>query len=119
MPTFKKNRGKIFSVSLSKAEQEAMNMEINRQIAENYKEWLVNLDAMVLWTLHTHLGFGKKRLKRFYREFTKQHLELMDYYECDGDDGRLCIHKLEGIGIDLKAWAKELEEVEYDSSKLS
>lgn len=120
MAQFKKIKGKVFGVSLSKEEQRAMNAEINRQIAENYKEWLVNLDAMVLWTLHTYLGFGEKRLKQFYKEFTKQHIELMQYYECDGDDGRLCIHKLKGIGIDLKAWAKELEEeVEDDSSKLS
>lgn len=118
MPIFKKMKGKVFGVSLSKEEQRAMTEEINRQIAEQYKDWLVNLDAMVLWTLHTHLGFGKKRLKRFYKAFTKQHLELMQYYECDGDDGSLCIHKLKDIGIDLNAWAKELEEND-DSSKLS
>ena len=119
MPVFKRSSGKIFGVTFSKAEREAMDAEINQQIAENYKSWLTNLDAMVLWTLRTHLGFGKKRLKRFYREFTKQHLELMKYYQCDHDDGRLCIHKLKGIGVDLKSWAKELEDEESDSSKLS
>ena len=90
MAQFKKIKGKVFGVSLSKEEQRAMNAEINRQIAENYKEWLVNLDAMVLWTLHTYLGFGEKRLKQFYKEFTKQHIELMQYYECDG----VCVGEL-------------------------
>lgn len=118
MPIFKKVNGKVFGVSFSKEEQRAMTEEINRQIAEQYEDWLINLDAMVLWTLHTHLGFGKKRLKRFYRDFTKQHIELTQYYECNGDDGSLCIHKLRGIDVDLNAWAKELEE-EDDSSKLS
>ena len=119
MAQFKKIGSKIFGVQLTAKEQEAMTKEINRQIAENYKQWLVNLDAMVLWTLHTYLGFGEKRLKQFYEEFTKQHVELMKYYGCDGDDGRLCIYKLRGIGIDLLAWAKELEESEDDSSNLS
>ena len=65
MAQFKKIGSKIFGVQLTAKEQEAMTKEINRQIAENYKQWLVNLDAMVLWTLHTYLGFGEKRLKQF------------------------------------------------------
>ena len=120
MPQFKKIKGKVFGVQMSKAEQQAMNEEINRQLAEKYKEWLINLDAMVLWTLHTHpqIKFGKKRLKEFYKEFTKQHLELIDYYSCDGDDGKLCINKLKDVGIDLEEWIKEFEEEENGSKNL-
>lgn len=118
MPNFKRIGGKIYGVQLSKTEQKAMDAEIKSQIAEYYRDFLSNLDAMVLWTLHTHLGFGKKRLRRFYKVFSKQHIELMEYYQCNEDSSRLCKHKLKDIGIDLVELQKELEE-ENDSSKLS
>ena len=122
MPIFKKSNGKVFGVSLTKEEQRAMDEEINRQIAEKHREWTTHVDAMILWTLHTQFGFGKKRLREFYVEFTKQHLKLIDYYQCDGDDGGLCVYKLKGIGIDLDAWAKEIDKElkeQNDSSKMS
>lgn len=112
MAMFKKVGGKVFGAQLSKAEQQALNEEINRQIAIKYKEWLTELDAMILWTLHTHpqLRFGKKRLERFYKVFTKQHLELISRYECgDNDDGSLCVHKLKSIGVDLETLSKEFD----------
>ena len=120
MPNFKRNGGKIFGVHLSKAEQEALDIEIKSQIAEQYHDLLENVDAMVLWTLHTHphLRFGKKRLKRFYKFFIKQHRELIDYYECKEDSGRLCKFKLRDLGIDLAEWQKELEEENDDSNVL-
>ena len=106
MAQFKKIGGKIFGVQLNKKEQEAMNKEINRQIAEREQQFFLDYDCMVLWTLHTQLGFGEKRLKRFYESFTAQHKELIDYYMCDSDSGRLCKFKLEGIGCDVEKWAE-------------
>lgn len=110
MAYFKKAGKRIFGVQLNKAEQKAMNAEINRQIIENQKKFLLDYDCMVLWTLHTVFGFGEKRLKAFYKEFTKQHLELIDYYQCDGDSGKLCKFKLKQKGFDIESWAKELED---------
>lgn len=43
----------------------AMQAEINRQLIEADREYATDYDAMVLYTLHTHLGFGKKRLRKF------------------------------------------------------
>ncbi len=44
-------------------ERKAMNEEINRQLIEADRKYTNDFDAMVLYTLHTHLGFGKKRLR--------------------------------------------------------
>ena len=38
---------------------------------------------MVLWTLHVYLGFGKKRLERFYRDMLKEHIHMREVYEMD------------------------------------
>ena len=60
MAQFKRIGGKIFGVQFNKKEQEAMNKEINRQIAEREQQFFLDYDCMVLWTLHAQLGFGKK-----------------------------------------------------------
>ena len=109
MAQFKKIGSKIYGMQLNKREQEAMTKEINRQIAEREQQFLLDYDCMVLWTLHTYLGFGKKRLMQFYEYFASQHRELIDYYMCDGDSGKLCQYKLEGIGCNVKEWADILE----------
>lgn len=108
MAQFKKVGNKVFGVQLSKKEQEAMNKEINRQIIEREQQFFLDYDCMVLWTLHTQLGFGEKRLKKFYESFTEQHKELIDYYKCDDDSGKLCRHKLKDIGYDVEKWSEIL-----------
>lgn len=56
----KKAGGKVFGAVLTAAEKKAMTMEINRQIVEADRRYADDIDAMVLYTLHVHLGFGKK-----------------------------------------------------------
>lgn len=109
MPQFKRMGGRIFGVQFSKKEQEAMDKEIRRQVGEQEQNFLLDYDCMVLYSLKTQLGFGEKRLKRFYENFAKQHRELIDYYVCDDDDGKLCRYKLEQMGFDIKKWAETLE----------
>ena len=109
MPQFKRIGGKIFGVQFNKKEQEAMNKEILRQVGEHEQKFLLDYDCMVMYSLRTQLGFGEKRLKRFYENFSKQHKALMEYYMCDDDDGKLCKFKLEQMGFDIEEWAKILE----------
>lgn len=68
------------------------------------------IDAIILWELHTTLGFGKTRLRRFYEGFTKAYEDLRSRYEC-GDDGAIwvCQQKLKEIGVDIDGWKKEIE----------
>ena len=46
--------------------REAMMHEINQQILAKDKEYQLDIDTMVLWTLHQCYGWGATRLKKFY-----------------------------------------------------
>lgn len=106
----KKSGGKVFGAVLTAAEKKAMDMEINRQIVEADRRYTDDIDAMVLYTLHVHLGFGKKRLRRFYEAFSAEHDRLVQYYEMPDDFVWLCKEKLKEMGVDVEAWNKERRE---------
>ena len=55
---------------MSAAEKKAMDMEIQRQLAEYDRKHIREIDALVLWELREQLGFGNKRLKKFYDNFS-------------------------------------------------
>lgn len=59
----KQYKGTVYGAELTAKERRAMNIEINRQIVEADRKYLNNVDAMILYFLHKHLGFGKKRLR--------------------------------------------------------
>lgn len=65
---------------LTNKQRKALYDEVNRQTAKNVKNLSQNLQAMVLWCLHEHLGFGKKRLLRFQKAFLPMIVELQQYY---------------------------------------
>ena len=81
---------------VSKDIKKAISQEVNRQIAGNVDKLSKNMTALVLWSLHTHLGFGKKRLLRFYQHFLPAIREMQNYYEMhDADSSEyLCAEKL-------------------------
>ena len=86
----KKAGGKVFGAVLTAAEKKAMDMEINRQIVEADRRYADDIDAMVLYTLHVHLGFGKKRLRKFYDALSAEHDRLIQYYQMPDDYTWLC-----------------------------
>lgn len=107
----KKAGGKIFGAVLSAAEKKAMDMEINRQIVEADRRYADDIDAMVLYTPpHVHLGFGKKRLRKFYDAFSAEHDRLIQYYQMPDDYTWLCKEMLKRIGVDVEAWNRERRE---------
>lgn len=94
----------IQNIRLSKQERAALNREINCQIGENVQKLSESLTAMILWQLHEQLGFGKKRLMRFYKKFLPALEQLRDYYcmETDEETEFLCQYQLKHIvGIDV------------------
>lgn len=103
----KKSGGKIYGAILSAAERKAMELEINRQIAESERNHTNNIDILVLYTLHVHLGFGKKRLRRFYEAFVGEYNRLLDHYEMPDDNVWLADTALKRIGVDVTAWNEE------------
>lgn len=104
----KKSGGKIFGASLTSAEKKAMDMEIQRQLAEYDRKHVLEIDALILWVLHEQLGWGEKRLRRFYDHFADEIDALILRYQMDEDDKVwLCTHKLKEAGIDLEQWDRE------------
>lgn len=59
----KKAGKRVFGAVMSAAEKKAMDMEIQRQLAEYDRKHIREIDALVLWELREQLGFGNKRLK--------------------------------------------------------
>lgn len=105
----KRDKHGVFGAQLSCAEKKGMQMEIQRQIAEYDLKNKREIDAMILWQLHTQLGFGPERLKRFYKNFAAEYKALLARYEMDPGEGVwLCTHKLAELGIDLEALEKEV-----------
>lgn len=104
----KKAGGKIYGASLTKAEEKALNMEIQRQLAEYDKKHKDEIVSLILWTLHDQFGFGPNRLKKFYDNFDNGIEALVKRYELSlSDDVWLCTHKLNEYGIDLNKWNRE------------
>ena len=88
-------------------QREIMNHEINKYVIEVNDQYQKDFDAMIVWYVHVHLGFGKKRLRRFYDGFRKEYERLIEHYQMQGDTGWLCRYKLKEIGVDIDEWVKE------------
>lgn len=86
--------------------REAMMHEINQQILAKDKAYQLDIDTMVLWTLHQCYGWGATRLKKFYVAMMKEHLRMREFYELD--DLYPERHKLKEKGVDIEEWQKEL-----------
>jgi hypothetical protein len=90
-----------------------MNEEIHRQIVEHDRKYSMDLDAMILWTLHCFTDWDKDKLRAFWDECFKEHQYLRDFYELNPeDDDWLYRFKLKDMGIDIEEWYKEVEEKE-------
>lgn len=104
----KKAAGKVYGASMSAAEKKAMDMEIQRQLAEYDRKHLAEIDAMILWVLHDRFGFGPKRLRQYYDAFREATGGLVERYQMDQeDDIWLCTEMLKRIGVDIEEWHKE------------
>ena len=85
----------------------AIESAIKAQIAVYEREHALDVDAMILYALHTHLGFGKDRLKKFFDAFINDHKALIAHYEMPNDGAYLSRVKLKEIGVDVEEWNKE------------
>lgn len=105
----KRHKGKVYGANLTAAEKRAMNKEIDRQILERDEQYSVDVDAMVLYTLMSHYGWKKRRLKKFWDSFIAEHKALREHYEMYGvGDQEWLAHKmLKEIGVDVRQWYKE------------
>ena len=107
----KKRKGKVYGGIFSADEKKALDIELDKQIAEHMHEHNLEVAAMCLWVLHEKFGFGTERLRRFYDGFCDGIDDLTKYYVMtDKDAAWLCNWKLKEYGIDIEAWDRELKE---------
>lgn len=106
----KRMGNKVYGAELSAKERKAMNFEISKQIAAMERKHTNETDALVLYVLYKHFGWGKKRLRDFYEAFTVEHTRLIEHYEMPDDNAWLALEKLKEIGVDVEAWNAEQED---------
>ena len=100
----------IVQPKLTKRQREAMDAELNAQIAKQVPKLAHNIMALVLWYLHEKEGYGRERLTRLNREFAPAIRDLQQYYEMSSHDDTewLVKKKLRDIGVDVEALDNEL-----------
>lgn len=54
----KKAGGKVYGAVLTAAEKKAMDLEIQRELAEYDRKHIAEIDATILWVLHEQFGSG-------------------------------------------------------------
>jgi hypothetical protein len=101
--TFKRCNGDIYGVNLTAKEQAALKNEINRQLGDFTRGHCLEMEALVLWTLHEKYGFGVKRLRDFWDALMANEHDLAVRYERDQNDMEF-YKKLVEYGIDLDEW---------------
>lgn len=86
--------------------RKAVMHEINQQILARDKEYQLDIDTMVLWSIKQYTGWGPKKLRDFYLFMFKEHLRMREFYEMD--DTYPERYKMKEKGMDVEAWYKEL-----------
>ena len=87
----------------------------NRATDRTGKDFLTFFDLSTGIYLHKHLGFGKKRLERFYEESYTELFEAMEHFSGDNENDRDQMAdaligvrgRLKAVGIDTKNWEDE------------
>ena len=93
------------TAKMTAKERKAMDDEIDKQLAEATRRQEGDIDALLLWYLHTEYGFGEKRLRKFMDGFNARLRELSDWYDMgEGDQMFLVRRELKKIGIDVDEW---------------
>ena len=109
----RKNKRGHTKVKFTAAEQAAMNKEIEDQLLGFVAKNLLEIEALMMVQLREQLGFGKKRLKRFYMKFKPTIYDWMvrklRYRE--GEAPKSCTEQLDDYGCPLEEWAIEREEL--------
>ena len=104
-----KNKRGHTKVKFTAAEQAAMNKEIEDQLLDFVAKNLLEIEALMMVQLREQLGFGKKRLKRFYTGFSPSIYDFMVSRIKEGGDNKSCVERLGDYGCSLEDWALERE----------
>lgn len=97
----------LMRYKMSREEKRAFDAEIARQARQITDRFALELDATILWALHTEFGFGAERLRRFYDCVAESREALLRHYEMEEDSQFILLYKPKEIGVDLKKWDAE------------
>ena len=114
-PTYMMKASDIGKAATQGVGYNAMMHEIDQQILQRDKDYQLDIDTMVLWSLNRFAGWGPKKLRDFYFFMMNEHLRMREFYELD--DLYPERHKLKEKGVDLEAWYSELFDEEGNFKK--
>ena len=104
----KKSGKTIYGARFTAAEQKAIDMELNRQMAEHLRKTNVELEAILLKRVRDKLGYGEEQLREFFDTCDNDIARMIKYYELnDTDEAWLCTRQLKEEGFDIEQWYKE------------
>jgi len=81
--------------------------EVEKEMRASLEKRSIDIDTMILWTLHKEFGFGKKRLKRFFLRCIKDFNYSRERYDMN-DAYPLRVKLKEECGVDVVEWYKEI-----------
>lgn len=113
-PTYMMKASDIGKAAVNVGKDDMLH-EIDQQILEKDKEYQLDIDTMVLWSLNQFAGWGPKKLKAFYGFMMNEHLRMREFYELD--DLYSERHKLKEKGVDIEAWYSEFFDEEGNFKK--
>ena len=113
-PTYMMKASDIGKAAVNVGKDQMLH-EIDQQILQRDKEYQLDIDTMVLWSLNRFAGWGPKKLRDFYFFMMNEHLRMREFYELD--DLYPERHKLKEKGVDLEAWYSELFDEEGNLKK--
>ena len=109
----KKTGKNIFGAVLTSAEKKAMDIEIQKELAEYDRKNVKEICSIIIRILRDEFGFSKKKAKQFYMSVDSSVMNLIRYYELGlGDDAWISTRILKEQGIDIDEWEAELHEKE-------
>lgn len=117
MPVFKKYGKTVFGVEFSSSEKKIIDKEVGKIVIKAVKDSEKDIDASILWMLHTKYGFGRKKLREVWHFMAALNKEYEAYYDLEPGEGAWVARKLlSDYGVDLDAWYDE-EEAAYASAE--
>lgn len=113
----RKNKRGHAKIKFTATEQAAMNKEIEDQLLDFVATNLLEIEALMMLQLREQLGFGKKRLKRFYNGFSPTIYDFMVQRLANPNFGvglYTITNILDDYGCPLEEWALERENLLND-----
>ena len=106
----KRNRSGKIKVKYTAEEQAAMRSEVEDQLLSFVADNLLEIESIFLMQLHDQLGFGEKRLKKFYDNFSPTIYDMMiKQLKKENMKDYPCTAYLKGKGFEVEDWALERE----------